>query len=80
MEIEMEWSEPPPDRKYGDGDVPDQFVAELRRNPGRWARWPKPIKHHAQAGYWRTKYPDIEWVARKVDGTISVWARTKETP
>jgi len=78
--MKMEWSEPPPEKYAADANFMGQFVAELRRNPGRWARWPKTVKYHAQVGYMRTKFPDTEWVARKVDGTINVWARTKETP
>lgn len=76
--MEIEWSEPPPDKK-GASDGSIEFVAELRKRPGVWGRWPKPVKHHAQAGYLRSKYPDVEWVARKVDGKIGIWARTKES-
>jgi hypothetical protein len=56
------WEEPPEPqgRTYGSRQA---FVAELRKRPGQWARYPYPV-HRQQLYTNRKDFPDVEWLMR----------------
>lgn len=80
----IRWEEPPASRVGKTAKVLAEvraLVIELKRNPGKWAR----IKDYASAsgaGSIRTKlvaaFPDVEFVARKLDDGSAIWARFVE--
>lgn len=56
----LKWEEPPPKRGGRRSTLTEEIVAELRANPGRWARLPDRWSSAASQG-WKRKWPDLEY-------------------
>ena len=79
--MNIEWIEPPPvapgDRRPGARGL---FVAELRKRPGEWAKYPVRIAPNS-CNINKKIFPGTEWVSRdvRVDAmgkrTADVYAR-----
>jgi hypothetical protein len=77
---DIEWAEPPPLHTGRRSSKPnEEFVAALRANPGRWARYPGQYKRGNSAAATGSRltaiYPDIEWTSRTEDGHGYVYGR-----
>jgi hypothetical protein len=58
----------------------DSFVAALKANPGKTARFPEPFYGHPVANI-KKRHPEIEWVSRLTDSeksTYALWGTYKE--
>lgn len=69
----VEWEEPP--RNGGQRGALTDFVEELIKHPGKWGKYPEPIKYAATLSYHKTKYPDVELITKTVDKQLYVWGR-----
>lgn len=79
------WEEPPPSRYGAKRDGWNRIAAELRANPGRWARirecetrgrasvWAQQVRQ-GQSSAWLPA-GSFEAASRSVDGTYVVYAR-----
>lgn len=74
MSPDIEWGAPPPDGRQRRGEA-QAFVAELRRRPGEWAKYPIPVSR--QMGQTNRKmHPGTEWTARaRPDGKCDLYGR-----
>jgi hypothetical protein len=45
--MKIEWAEPPRPRQ---ANVFAEFAAELRKHPGRWAKWPRTYSNPTSVG------------------------------
>ncbi|MCB1902151.1 MAG: hypothetical protein KDH16_22870 [Rhodocyclaceae bacterium] len=69
----LEWGDPPPPTERS--HITRDFVAELKRRPGEWAKYPRTLANQHQAHYERT-YWGTEWEFRlRDDGRYDAWAR-----
>ena len=71
---DIEWVAAPPPALRGQG-ITQRFVAELQTRPGEWAKYPTEFATSSSIGVYRTKFPDVEWVSRRNDGKVVVYAR-----
>ena len=75
--MDIEWSDPP-EKTTG---MMVQFVAELRKRPGQWGKYPNLFKSHSNITAYRNKYQDIEFRPVTIGKQqVAVWARCKEVP
>lgn len=72
--IDIVWEDPPPQAASGPKSRSAAFVAELEKNPGRWAKWGGEFTHQAAASRLKKKYPHIEWTSRTIDGKVHIYA------
>jgi hypothetical protein len=73
--MQIEWKEPPAQKRGRDCRKRQMFVAELRKRPGEWALYTSSASH--TLAYINQKdFPGTEWTCRKnADGRFEVFAR-----
>ena len=75
--MDIEW-EDPPERQSGQMV---EFIAELRKHPGKWGKYPTTFKAYSNVTMYRNKYQDIEFRPVTIGKQqVSVWARCREVP
>jgi hypothetical protein len=67
------WEDPPPAGRRGPKSKAELFVAELEKNPGKWARYGE-FKGGTSLARYRKLYPHIEWTSRRIDGLTVIFA------
>lgn len=64
-EDDVTWEDVPPKQVTGRRPYPrmESFIALLKENPGKTARFPEPFYGHPVSNL-QNRWPDIEWAAR----------------